>query len=408
MSSLSPNSGPIGTAVTITGTNFGAARGEVNFNGTAALGTNWSASSISAAVPAGAASGNIDVKAGGVRTNGVNFTVLPSPLPTAKQVLTAIENVNNYWIANNEPGNADWTEATYFTGDLAAYDATGQSDYLTLAQTWATNNSSRLSGSASGEGPGGNATNFHKDQAAGLVYIRLNQLGDQSSDLTGVTERVHGRLAGTVDNEWTWIDAINMSAPSSAELGSIDKTMYALYDHTKHTLGLYDSTTGLWWENSAYANTSTYWSRGNGWVFAALAKMLSVLPKSDPNYQEYFSTFTTMARALAARQEPGGYWNSDLGGTGYAGPESSGTSLFLYGFAWGLNNGILEQNTYLPVVQKAWNFLANTAIQTSPRGLLGYVQPRDGAPGPTTATTTEDFGVGAFLLAARQMQLLVE
>jgi rhamnogalacturonyl hydrolase YesR len=184
--------------------------------------------------------------------------------------------------------------------------------------------------------------------------------------------------------------------------------MYALYSYTKYSLGLYDSTIGLWWENSTYANTSTYWSRGNGWVFAAHAKVLSVLPESDPHYAEYLSTFTTMAQALAACQQPGGYWNSDLGGADYAGPESSGTSFFLYGLAWGLNKGILDQNTYLPVVENAWNFLANTAIQTSPPGLLGYVQPPDGAPGPTTATTTEDFGVGAFLLAARQMQLLVQ
>ena len=407
VSSVSPNSGPIGAAVTLTGTNFGAAQGAVSFNGTAALVTRWSASSISVAVPAGAISGNIVVKAGRVETKGVNFTVLPSALPTAKQVVTAIESVNDYWIASNAPGNADWTEATYFTGDLAAYDAAGQLNYLTFAQTWATNNRYTLSGSARGEGPGGNKANSPDNQAAGQVYLSLSQLSNQSSDLSGITESVNGNVNSTVGNEWTWTDAINMSAPNSAELGSIDNTMYALYDHTKHTLGLYDSTTGLWWENSTYANTSTYWSRGNGWVFAALAKMLSVLPKSNPHYHEYFSTFTTMAQALAARQQPGGYWNSDLGGTGYAGPESSGTSLFLYGLAWALNSGILDQNTYLPVVQSAWNFLANTAIQTSPPGLLGYVQPPDGAPGPATATTTEDFGVGAFLLAARQMQLLV-
>jgi rhamnogalacturonyl hydrolase YesR len=113
-----------------------------------------------------------------------------------------------------------------------------------------------------------------------------------------------------------------------------------------------------------------------------------------------------MAQALAARQQPGGYWNSDLGGTDYAGPESSGTSFFLYGLAWGINKGILDGITYLPVVEQAWNFLAKTAIQ--PSGLLGYVQPSGSGPGATTATTTEDFGVGAFLLAADQMALLTK
>ena len=336
--------------------------------------------------------------------NAYTYVSGPLQLPSQAQVLVAIENVNNYWISNNAPGNSDWTQATYFTGDLAAYDVTGQANYLSFAQSWATENSYSLTG--------GNTTTYPNYQAAGQVYIRLYQLSNKSSDLSGITESINGMVKSTVDNEWTWIDAINMSMPDFAELGSIDNNtnyytkMYALYSYTKYSLGLYDSTTGLWWENSTYANTSTYWSRGNGWVFAAHAKVLSVLPESDPHYAEYLSTFTTMAQALAARQQPGGYWNSDLGGTDDAGPESSGTSFFLYGLAWGLNNGILDQNTYLPIVEKAWNFFVNTAIQ--PSGLLGYVEPSGSGPGPTSATTTEDFGVGAFLLAGRQMALLTQ
>ncbi len=404
LTSLSPTAGPEGTLVTIVGADFGTAQGTVSLNGTAAPVTSWSPSTIMVAVPAGATSGNVVVTAGGLASNGVNFTVLPLQLPTRAQVLAAIENVNNYWISNNAAGNSDWDQATYFTGDLAAYDATGQANYLSFAQSWATANSYSLTG--------GNTTTWPDYQAAGQVYIRLYQLSNNSSDLSGITESINGMVNSSVDNEWTWIDAINMSMPDFAELGSINNntnyytTMYALYSYAKNTVGLYDPTTGLWWENGTYVNTSTYWSRGNGWVFAAHAKVLSVLPTSDPHYAEYLSTFTTMAQALAARQQPGGYWNSDLGGTDYAGPESSGTSFFLYGLAWGLNNGILDQSTYLPIVEKAWNFLATTAIQ--PSGLLGYVQASTASngPGPTYATTTFDYGVGAFLLAGGQMALL--
>jgi rhamnogalacturonyl hydrolase YesR len=336
--------------------------------------------------------------------NAYTYVADPLQLPSQAQILGAIETVNNYWIANNAAGNSDWTQATYFTGDLAAYDATGQANYLSFAQSWATEHSYSLTG--------GNTTTYPNYQAAGQVYIRLYQLSNNSSDVSGITESINGMVNSTVDNEWTWIDAINMSMPDFAELGSIHNNtnyytkMYALYSYTKYSLGLYDSTTGLWWENSTYANTSTYWSRGNGWVFAAHAKVLSVLPESDPHYAEYLSTFTTMAQALGARQQPGGYWNSDLGGTDYAGPESSGTSFFLYGLAWGLNNGILDKTTYLPIVEQAWNFFVNTAIQ--PSGLLGYVEPSGSGPGPTSATTTEDFGVGAFLLAGRQMAMLTQ
>jgi len=326
----------------------------------------------------------------------------PPPLPSRAQVLTTIEKVNNYWIAKNpKPGNSDWTQATYFTGDLAAYDATGQSNYLSYAQSWASEHHYSLDG--------GNTTTYANYQAAGQVYIRLYQLHKNSSYISGITQSIHGMVNSNVDDEWTWIDAINMSMPDFAELGflynntSYYTKMYSLYSYTKSSLGLYNPTDGLWWENSTYANTSTYWSRGNGWVFAAHAKVLSVLPTTDPHYGEYLDTFKTMAAALAGCQQPGGYWNSDLGGTDYAGPESSGTSFFLYGIVWGLNNGILDQTTYLPVVENAWNFLANTAVQSS--GLLGYVQPSGSGPGATSRTTTEDFGVGAFLLAARQMAL---
>ncbi len=401
IASLSPSSGPESTLITIAGQNFGTVQGTVNFNGIAAPVTSWSPSTIMATVPSGAVSGNVIVTAGGLASNGVNFTVVPLQLPSQAQVLAAIESVNNYWIANNKPGNSDWDQATYFTGDLAAYDATGQTNYLSFAQSWASQNSYSLIG--------GNTTTWPDYQAAGQVYIRLYQLSNTASDLSGITESISGMVNSTVDNEWTWIDAINMSMPNFADLGSINNNtdyytkMYALYSYAKYTEGLYDSTTGLWWENSTYINTSNHWSRGNGWVFAAHAKVLSVLPKSDPHYAEYLSTFATMAQALAACQQPDGYWNSDLTGTDNAGPESSGTSFFLYGFVWGLNNGVLDQNTYLPVVEKSWNFLANTAIQ--PSGLLGYVQYTGE---PTSATSTHDFGVGAFLLGARQMALLTK
>ena len=405
ITSLSPTSGPMGTTVTIGGTNFGTAQGTVSFNGTAAPVTSWSGSSIVVTVPTGATSGNVVVTAAtSVPSNGVNFAVLTLPLPSQAQVLAAIETVNNYWIANNAAGNSDWAQATYFTGDLAAYDATGQANYLSFAQTWATKNSYSL--------VGGNTTTWPDYQAAGEAYIRLYQLSNNSSDLSGITQSISGMVNSTVDNEWTWVDAINMSMPNFSSLGFIYNNtnyytkMYSLYSYSKYSLGLYSSTNGLWWRDSSYVNTSTYWSRGNGWAFAVHAKVLSVLPTSDPHYAEYLSTFTTMAQSLATRQQPGGYWNSDLGGTDYAGPESSGTSFFLYGLAWGVNNGILDRATYLPIIENAWNFLANTAIQ--PSGFFGYVQPSPpcNCPGPTSVTDTADYGVGAFLLAARQMALL--
>ena len=75
ITALSPNSGPVGTNVTISGSNFGSVNDTVLFNGTTASVTSWSATSIVAVVPNGSTSGNVTVKVGGQTSNGVNFSV---------------------------------------------------------------------------------------------------------------------------------------------------------------------------------------------------------------------------------------------------------------------------------------------------------------------------------------------
>jgi len=81
ITNISPASGPIGTSVTITGTGYGTSQGSstVIFNGTAATPTSWSATSITVPVPTGATTGNVVVTVGGSASNGVAFTVLPTP-----------------------------------------------------------------------------------------------------------------------------------------------------------------------------------------------------------------------------------------------------------------------------------------------------------------------------------------
>src|SRR3989475_11218203 len=83
ITSLNPTFGPVGTSVTITGTNFGAPQGTstVTFNGTTATPTSWNDPSIVVPVPAGAATGNVVVTVGGQASNGVLFTVLAAPTP---------------------------------------------------------------------------------------------------------------------------------------------------------------------------------------------------------------------------------------------------------------------------------------------------------------------------------------
>jgi len=83
ISGVNPNAGPIGTAVNVSGTNFGPTVGtrasSLLFNGVAARTTSWSDTLIVAPVPAGAASGNVVVSVGGISSNGVSYAVTPGP-----------------------------------------------------------------------------------------------------------------------------------------------------------------------------------------------------------------------------------------------------------------------------------------------------------------------------------------
>src|SRR5260370_743093 len=118
ITSLSPTSGAVGTAVTITGTNFGSTQGTstVTFNGTAATPTSWSGTSIVAPVPSGATTGTVVVTVNGVASAGVSFTVLPSPSitslsPTSGAVGTAvtITGTNFGSTQRTSPVTFNWT-----------------------------------------------------------------------------------------------------------------------------------------------------------------------------------------------------------------------------------------------------------------------------------------------------------
>ncbi len=80
VSGLSPTSGPVGTSVNITGSNFGSTQGTstVTFNGTTSTPTSWSTTSIWAPVPPGATAGPVVVTVSGIASNGVTFAVSPA------------------------------------------------------------------------------------------------------------------------------------------------------------------------------------------------------------------------------------------------------------------------------------------------------------------------------------------
>jgi rhamnogalacturonyl hydrolase YesR len=176
---------------------------------------------------------------------------------------------------------------------------------------------------------------------------------------------------------------------------------------------MYDSEEKLYFRDAKYvypkhksaSGKKDFWARGDGWVFAGLAKVLQDLPENDPHQAEYINKFKGMAQAIKKSQQAEGYWTRSMLDPQHApGPETSGTSFFTYGMLWGINNGYLNKREYLPVVIKSWNYLTKTALQQD--GKVGYVQPigERAIPGQVVnQNSTANFGVGAYLLAASEM-----
>ena len=111
-----------------------------------------------------------------------------------------------------------------------------------------------------------------------------------------------------------------------------------------------------------------------------------------------------MCEALVKCQRKDGFWNVSLHDEShFGGKELTGTALFVYGMAYGINQGFLPRDKYLPVVAKAWNAMVNDAVHQN--GFLGYVQgtgkePKDGQPvSYDSKPDFDDYGTGCFLLA---------
>jgi rhamnogalacturonyl hydrolase YesR len=360
------------------------------------------------------------------------------PLPSKSNVLAVMQKVAEY--AQNTyrvDVPAYWDDGVYHIGMMAFYNVSQDADALIYTETFGQYNDWELARDGSG--------NRHNRLAAGQSWIEAHYASPADVDLTDTRAEIAQqtassladviRRAGETAGAYFSVDSQFMGLPTFAKLGKLDENpqyftrMYELFNHTKTTLTLYDTAEHLYYRDATYINRRSpngkkvFWSRGNGWALGALVRILQALPATDPHRAEYITTFRDMSAALKGVQREDGFWNMNLADpTHYPGPETSGTALFVYGMAWGINNGLLSDTTYKPVVAQGWNALV-TAVHSD--GQVGYVQGIGKAPVPPCddpqvnteqekrectqyprLESTADFGVGAFLLAGSEVYKL--
>ena len=341
---------------------------------------------------------------------------------TAGDVEAIIEKVNDTWQATHpQHERAFWDNAVYHTGNMAAYALLQKRAWAEYSEVWAKHNLWQGARETNPEkwkyknyGEGQDYVLFGDWQICFQTYIDLYNLQPNPNKIARAKEVMAYEAASDVDDYWWWADALYMVMPVMTKMYKLTgdiRYLDKMYDNWKYANKImYDKTTGLYFRDGKYVfpahksvnGKKDFWSRGDGWVMAAFAKVLADLPQNAPHRSEYIRYYRKMAKAVAQCQQKEGYWTRSLLDPEHApGPESSGTSLFTFALFYGINNGYLSAKKYLPVAERAWNYLATTALQ--PDGTVGYMQPigEKAIPGQVVGrTSVTNFGTGAFLLAA--------
>jgi rhamnogalacturonyl hydrolase YesR len=351
------------------------------------------------------------------------FAIAPAiaavPAPTAAQaptpatVLAAMERVADWQLdhpAFHEPTH--WAQAVGDAGLMALANLSSKRRYRDAMVEMGVKNAWTL----------GPRTYHADDQAVGQTYADLYLQLRQPEMLAPLRAQFDGILAhpheGTLQftepgnqDRWSWCDALFMGPPAWMRLyaatGDSRYLDHAVAQWWRTSDYLYDKAEHLYYRDSNYfdqreANgAKVFWARGNGWVMAGLARTMQYLPANHPARARFEQQFKEMAAKVVALQQKDGLWRASLlDPASYPMQETSGTGLFAYALAWGVNQGLLERAAYAPSVRRAWDALL---AKVQPDGKLTHVQPIGRAPDAFASDASEAYGIGAFLMAGSEI-----
>ena len=341
-----------------------------------------------------------------ISSNGIND--IKKKLPNKAAILEQMKRVNQYWISNNlDFGDNSGARSIYYHGNDKLFKASNDSFYYHYSLGWADKNSWKMHGN--------DTTRLADNQACGQSFIALDRVAPLPAKIDLTIKNIRSQCQSTYRNDWTRTSALYMAMPLFAQIGrqlndnGFFQAMHEFYTDTKNRKGLYNASEALWYSDSSFLppykepnNKNCYLSLANGFALAGLCRVLEELPNTDSHRQEYILTLQQMARTLKNLQCSDGLWSTSLlDPNNFGGPEAGGTSLILYGLAWGVNNRILDSSEYSQTICNAWSSLNSITVQ--PNGMLGYCQPLEDKPSACSYNVTKDYAVGAFLLAGSEV-----
>jgi rhamnogalacturonyl hydrolase YesR len=337
-----------------------------------------------------------------------------SPALEPHAIDAAIHKVADWQLTRSEPYfDRIWTWSVLYSGFLAASDATGDPRYraamVAMSDKYAWAPRSKMPNA--------------DDQSVGQTYLDLVLAAGGKPDPAHV-QPIQTALDSVIGLDtltptdpripWWWCDALFMAPPVWARMYAVSgdhKYIEYLDKNWQKTSDLlYDKQEHLYARDATYipkreANgKKIFWSRGEGWVMGGLARTLDYLPKDDPSRAFYTTQLREMSERVAQLQGADGLWHAGLlDPEHYPLPEISGSCLMTFGMAWGVNHGVLDARTYRPIIAKAW---AGILKHVYADGRLGDIQQTGAEPAFYTPGSSYTYGVGGFLLAAREIRTM--
>jgi len=330
-------------------------------------------------------------------------------LPKKQQILTLLQRANSWQMAHPvmKPDDRNWERATWYTGVMAVWKATKDRLFLDQALEWGRQHEWQV-----GTEPAGANRLFcvetwtelylvKKDRA--MIEPAIKWLATPDPISPAGSKQWYLDLSVYVDSLYG-ASALAMLAKATGDQKYIN-IMNAFFDDV--TGQLLDKESGLYYRDPRFIGQRTangkkiFWSRGNGWAFAGIARVLEYLPKNHPSRQHYLEIFRRQAAELIKRQGADGLWRVNLEDPDqFPNPETSGTGFFCFGLAWGINHGVLNRQEYLPAVEKAW---AGLTQSLSPEGKVLWGQQVDGEPHLVARESTHEYVTGTFLLSGSEI-----
>ena len=353
----------------------------------------------------------------------VSATTAQADVFSQNEIINRMKKAADWQIANPAPYHPlEWHGAPFYMGLSDLSEVTGDPSYFDTVKAMGDAHDWKIR-----DRP------YHADDhAVGLSYLKLYEIHKDPEMIASVKKEFDWILANPPEKtivgkngvvrerynreRWNWCDALYMAPPVWAGLSAItgDEKYndYMVQEWKKAHEWYFDEEEDLYFHDKrdivkvSPGGKKVFWARGDGWVIAGLVEVLQYLPQDHPDRPYFESIFKRMSAKLLTIQKENGTWAPSLLDPLHPPQDdTSGTAFYVYGFAWGINNGLLDAATYETATREGWQALCE---RQKPSGRLINTQPVGGYPVAFDPDTTAIFGMGGFISAGSEMYKLVQ